>query len=542
MRFANMFALIGVATRHPFWAALICGALLPLAYPPFYGLPIFYLSTGLVFYLAVSTRLTLSFAPAAVHKSALWLAGLGWCFGFGQFAVGMAWVGEAFLVEADMFLWALPFAVTGLPAGLALFHAAAFYVFGRLVPRFVGAPLVAYLLLALLLAGSEYLRSTVLTGLPWNLPVMAWAGWLYLAQPLAWLGIYGLSLLALMSAAWAAAAITARHWPTGLVALGLPLTAFIWSLAALHLARPPEVPSAPIKITVVQPNLTQTEKWRADLRDRHIDKTFKLSKLGLKYAPDTDLLIWPETAIPALIDEGTGFAERLASAFPDSENGIAINPYLLTGAIRRETGADGTAYFNSAMLWSHDGMLLARRDKHHLVPFGEYLPLQGFLETLGLEQLTRLRGGYSSGTPGARISAARLPILAPLICYEAVFPHLAAAHDKDATRPAAFINLTNDGWFGTSFGPYQHLAQARLRAIEQGVPLIRAANTGMSAAFDARGRQLELLPLGEEGVFSLPLPPPHAPTIYARFGDLLFWILWFGGLIFVWVKRQREAA
>ena len=508
------------AAAHPFWAALLCGLILPLSYPPFFLLPIFYLATCLVFYLAVQNLAVFS----------LWqMARLGWCFGFGQFASGMAWIGEAFLVEAELFLWALPFAVTGLPAGLALFHAAAFALFGALAKRLQPSRLGALILLALLLALSEYARSHVLTGLPWNLPLMGWAGWLYLAQPVALIGIYGLSLLALLSAAFMAAA----RRSSVLAALALPLVAFAYSLFAL--SGGPAAPAAgALKITVVQPNLAQREKWRPELRDRHIDKTFKMTALGLQYAPDTDLIIWPETAIPALIDEGSGFAERLAAALPRADDGRVA--YLLTGAIRREIGAQGTAFFNSAMLWSGDGLLLARSDKHHLVPFGEYLPFQSFLEAIGLQQLARLRGGYAAGPPAARLSAARLPLLAPLICYEAVFPGLA----QGGPRPAAFVNLTNDGWFGTSFGPYQHLAQARLRAIEQGIPLLRAANTGMSAAFDARGRQLDRLPLAEAGVFSLPLPPPLPAGFYARYGDILFWLLCGGLVIFVWATRQHR--
>jgi apolipoprotein N-acyltransferase len=515
------------AAAHPFWAAFISGLILPLAYPPFYLLPIFYLATCLVFFLAVQKTAAFS----------IWqLARLGWCFGFGQFASGMAWIGEAFLVEAELFLWALPFAVTGLPAGLGLFHAAAFALFGVLAKRLQPDHLGAYALLAVLVALSEYARGHVLTGLPWNLPLMGWAGWLYLAQPVALMGIYGLSLVALLSAALMASG----RRPAVLAALAMPLAAFIFSAVILSTDDAPsgktanaEAPEMTPKITIVQPNLAQREKWRADLRDRHIEKTFKMTALGLQYAPDTDLIIWPETAIPALIDEGTGFAERLAAALPRNDKGHTA--YLLTGAIRREVSADGTAFFNSAMLWSGDGLLLALSDKHHLVPFGEYLPLQSFLEAIGLQQLTRLRGGYAAGPKAARLSAARLPLLAPLICYEAVFPGLA----HGGPRPAAFVNLTNDGWFGTSFGPYQHLAQARLRAIEQGIPLLRAANTGMSAAFDARGRQLERLPLAEAGVFSLPLPAALPPRFYSRYGDLLFWLICGGVLIFVWARRAR---
>jgi apolipoprotein N-acyltransferase len=519
--------IITRSQAHPFWAALLCGLLLPLAYPPFYLLPLFYLATGLVFFLAIQKTATFT----------IWqLARLGWCFGFGQFASGMAWVGEAFLVEAELFLWALPFAVTGLPAGLALFHAAAFALYGALAKYGRISHLAAYVLLALLVALSEYGRGHILTGLPWNLPAMGWAGWLYLAQPVALMGIYGLSLVALVSAALMASA----HRAAMLVALALPLSAFIFSLLVLTGSEAQTDKTTDgglnrdrLKITIVQPNLPQREKWRADLRDRHIEKTFKMTALGLQYAPDTDLIIWPETAIPALIDEGTGFAERLAAALPVGDDGH--KPYLLTGAIRRAFSGSGTVYFNSVMLWSGDGMLLARSDKHHLVPFGEYLPFQSFLEAIGLQQLARLRGGYAAGPKAARLRAARLPLLAPLICYEAVFPALA----QTGARPAAFVNLTNDGWFGTSFGPYQHLAQARLRAIEQGVPLLRAANTGMSAAYDARGRQLERLPLAEAGVFSLPLPAALPPRFYSRYGDLLFWRIWGGGMIFVWARRYR---
>ena len=297
-----------LANAHPFWAALICGLILPLSYPPFYLLPIFYLTTCLVFYLAV--RL-------AVFS--LWqLARLGWCFGFGQFASGMAWIGEAFLVEAELFLWALPFAVTGLPAGLGLFHAAAFALFGALAKRFLlTSQMRAFVLLALLLALSEYARSHVLTGLPWNLPahglgrmvVFGTAGGAYRHL---WFIAFGLIERRFAGPRESAAPFY--------LAIRLALSAFIYSLFALA-DGPIKRDEKALKITIVQPNLPQREKWRADLRDRHIEKTFKMTALGLQYAPDTDLIIWPETAIPALIDEGSGFAERLAAALPRGDAG-----------------------------------------------------------------------------------------------------------------------------------------------------------------------------------------------------------------------------
>ena len=509
----------------PRFSLFLAGAVMPLAYPPYFLTPIFYLSTACAFWVALNLL---------DSKKISFMAGLGWCFGFGQFLTGLAWIGEAFLVEAELFLWALPFAVTGLPAGLALFHAVAFAVWAALYRRLAWSKPAALIGLALALSAAAFLRGHILTGLPWNLPAMGWAGWLYLAQPVALIGPYGLSFLALLSAGLLALATRrAVLW-----ALALPVAALLYSVFALHVlprAVPAEDADAPLKLAIVQPNLAQKEKWDPALRDAHIDKTFSLTGLALQLAPDTQLVVWPETAIPALIDEGPGFAELLKARLPQDRP----PPYVLTGAIRREAGLDGYAYFNSAQLWSGRGYLLARSDKHHLVPFGEYLPFQGFLEAIGLEQLTRLRGGYRAGPPQPVLTASRLPVLAPLICYEAMFPHL-SRFTADRPRPAGLVNLTNDGWFGTGFGPHQHLAQNRLRAIEQGLPLIRAANTGISAAYDARGRLVDRLALGEKGVLTLDLPPALPPGPYARFGESLFWLLWAAGVIFMWAIERRR--
>ena len=504
----------------PRLSAFGAGAILPLAYPPFFFLPVFYLSTALVFWLALRALNT---------RSLGFVAALGWCFGFGQFLTGLAWIGEAFLVEAELFLWALPFAVTGLPAGLALFPAAAFAAWAAVSRRLAVPRAAAMVGLAVALSLTEFARGHILTGLPWNLPAMGWAGWLYLAQPVAVIGPYGLSFLALLSAGcWALRATKAR-----LLGIGLPLLAIMYSVFVLDVLPPASGPAAPLKLAIVQPNLTQTEKWDPDLRDAHIDKTFELTALALQLAPDTQLVVWPETAIPALIDEGPGFAELLVARLPQERP----PPYVLTGAIRREAQLDGYAYYNSAQLWSGRGLLLARSDKHHLVPFGEYLPLQNLLEAIGLEQLTRMRGGYRAGPPQPVLTASRLPVLAPLICYEAMFPHLSRFADA---RPAVLVNLTNDGWFGTGFGPHQHLAQNRLRAIEQGLPLLRAANTGISAAYDARGRLIDRLDLGEKGVLTLDLPPALAPGLYARFGEVMFWLMVLGAFIFMWAIARRR--
>ena len=512
---------LSFCASYPRRISLLAGLILPLAFAPFQILPIFYLSYGLVFWLAWQAR-----------QSPKDLFILGWLFGFGQFFTGLLWMGEAFLVEAEHFLWALPFAITLLPAGLALFGGLAFYLWGQMVARFAMRRLLASLSLPLWLVLAAYLRSTVLTGLPWNLPAMGWGTWLYLAQATSFLGVHGLGLLALVSVAFLLAEQARLRW----LSLALMVLVLLFGVARLHGGV--RLEASDTMITVVQPNLAQREKWLPEKRDAHIEKTLQLTQLGLKYAPKTDLILWPETAIPALIDEGTGFGDRLRAALPAGLESRRQPPYILTGAVRRELGLQSTKFYNSAMLWSGDGHLLAKSDKHHLVPFGEYLPMQNWLEAIGLEQLVRLRGGYAYGPPHARLSAAGLPVLAPLICYEGIFPALSAS-PKGLSRPEALVNLTNDGWFGNWHGPHQHLAQVRLRAIEQGLPLVRSANTGISAVFDAHGRQLEALPLGEAGVFSLPLPTALPPTLYAGFGDSVFFALWLGLALAVMAARRR---
>ena len=516
---------------HPHRMAFILGSLVPLAYAPFFLAPIFFISYGLMFYAALAHAENRNAQPWAMAR-------LGWVFGFGQFFFGLLWMGEAFLVEADRFLWALPFAITLLPAGLALFVGAAFglwawslsFLSARLALRPAGymadGRAARLVLLAVFLALATYARSSVLSGLPWNLPGMVFGSWLVLAQAAALIGVHGLSLLALLAAAllthWLMAAKPFEWAESRRDALApLILLVVVAGYGAVRLAAPPDATDkSGVHMAVIQPNIAQRAKWLAEKREAHIDKIFAMTRLALDYAPQTDLVVWPEAAIPALIDEGDGFGERLraniSAAQTEASGGL---PYILTGAVRRDLSAKGADYFNSAMLWSGDGLLLRRSDKHHLVPFGEYLPLQNLLEAMGLEQLARLRGGYRAGPPHGRLSAARLPLMAPLICYEAIFPNLAGG----APRPALLVNLTNDGWFGQWHGPYQHLAQARLRAIEQGLPLVRAANTGVSAAFDAHGRVLDRLELGEAGSFSLPLPPPLPPTLYAHIGDGGFW-------------------
>ncbi len=503
--------------RHKRLSALLFGAVLPLGFAPFFWLPVYYLALAAFFWLWWR-------ACGSIRQQAI----LGFCFGFGQFFTGLIWVGEAFLVEAELFLWLLPFAVTLMPAGLAVFIAAAAALSGWCVVRFNLVKLPALLVLVLGLSLADLARAHILTGLPWNQPEQAWAGVLPLAQSLAYLGAHGTALLVMLSAALMAAA--SRR--TLLLALAVPLVVGV--LGGVRLHQHPSV-SGTLPVMLVQPNIPQREKWQPDLRQKHIDGVLRMTATGLQAMPQLGLIIWPETALPALIDEGTGFADLIRARLPQTRpTGVA----LLTGAVRRQKTFDGTyAYFNSAQLWTTSGLFLAHSDKHQLVPFGEYLPMQSLLEAIGLQQLTRLRGGYHAGAADARLSVPGLPLIAPLICYEAIFPALAAG----APRPDVLINLTNDGWFGDSIGPHQHFTQARLRAIEQGLPLIRVANTGISAVVDAQGRIRAKIELGRRGIHIETLPPTAPPTLYARIGlwgyGLL--ILLLGLTIFILQNRRK---
>lgn len=192
---------------------------------------------------------------------------------------------------------------------------------------------------------------------------------------------------------------------------------------------------------------------------------------------------------------------------------------LITGAVRAPEAAPNTRItraYNSVYVIDHEGSILSVYDKVHLVPFGEFLPFQNFLERIGLMQLTKVQGGFIPGDRRRSLSIPGAPRMLPLVCYEIIFPGAAVPR---ADRPGWLVNLTNDGWFGRTAGPYQHLQQARVRAIEEGLPVVRAANTGISAVIDPLGRMLNWLPLGSEGVLDARLPEPIGETVFSRVGD-----------------------
>jgi apolipoprotein N-acyltransferase len=509
--------------------AMAAGAVTALALPPFDIWPAPFLTFPILVWL-------IDGSAAGRYGSLVASAAAGWWFGFGYFLAGFYWVGHAFLVDAATFGWLLPFAVTVLPAGLALFTALGFALARLLWTR--GASRVLALAVALTVA--EWLRGHVLTGLPWNAFGYALATPLALAQTGALMGLWGLTFVAI--AVYASPAVladdlteTKRRWLAP--ALSVSVLAAMTIYGAIRLNATPTTFVEGVRLRIMQPNLQQDEKFnysqKQSVLDRYLALSDRASGPQATGVRDVTHLIWPESAFPFFLTREPDALAAIAALLPEGT-------VLITGAVRPpETvpTAAVTRAYNSIYVIDHDGSILSVYDKVHLVPFGEYLPFQDFLEQLGLLALTKVRGGFIPGDRRRALSVPRAPDVVPLVCYEAIFP---GEVTPSGERVGWMVNLTNDGWFGMSTGPYQHLQQARMRAIEEGLPLVRAANTGISAVIDPLGRIIKSLPLGSEGVLDASLPRPLAPTVYARIGDGLAGLLVSGAFVFVMRRRQRR--
>lgn len=451
----------------------------------------------------------------------------GWLFGFAQFLIGLYWMGAAFLVEAEKFLWLMPFAVTLLPAGLGLFHALALAFWFRLKNRFDALGLIYIFIVFLCLA--DYARGHVLTGLPWNLPGMALLSWMPLAQSASLWGVYGLSLLAIWVGMFGIImAQSRRHASAILLAFFLVAVFGMVRLSGLS-----ELMAASgLQVRIVQPSIPQKLKWNPDHRLETTDIYFDLTAQEVAGGFVPELVIWPETALPVLVDQNPYLRAQISRSMPPQAK-------LIMGAVRRDYGTAGAKRYESfnSLMVLQNGEVIKTYDKSHLVPFGEYLPFQALLKAIGLEQLTRLRGSFKAGPGLTTIALDDGLRFSPLICYEAIFPGAVTAPNS---RPDVLINITNDGWFGRSAGPHQHFAMARMRAIEEGLPLIRAANTGISAMIDAKGRVISHLPLYHRGVIDTTLPKPLPATVYSQLNDLLFWLICFMLLSMALIHRQKS--
>jgi len=509
--------------------AIVAGALSSLAMAPFNAWPVLFLTFPVMVWLidgAGGGRL--HGLPAAAMA--------GWWFGLGYFVPGLYWIGYAFLVDAPTFAWLMPFAVLGLPAYLALFPAFGFGL-ARLIWSKDGSRVIA---LAASLTASEWLRGHVLTGFPWNAFGYALTNPLALAQVASLIGLWGLTFLSVAIFASPAVLIDGnsrgrRPWVAPVVALLVLVAMGIFG--AVRLGLQPTTTVANVKLRIMQPNLQQDVRFnyaaKAEVMRKYLTLSDRASGPQSTGVRDASILIWPESAFPF-------FLTREADALAQIDDLLPKGTILITGSVRAPDLPPGTRItraYNSIYPIDHEGTVVSIYDKLHLVPFGEFLPFQDGMEKLGFVQLTKVQGGFIPGTGRRAMEIPNAPPALPLICYEAIFPDEVAARGE---RPGWIINLTNDGWFGISTGPYQHLQQARLRAIEQGLPVVRAANTGISAVIDPMGRIVARLGLGVEGVLDSSLPAAIAPTIYARSGDIPTAMIVAAALILVIRRRVAK--
>jgi apolipoprotein N-acyltransferase len=476
--------------------AFALGALTALAFAPFSLFPLMLLGyAGLVLLLD----------GACAHRRRLWRAAeTGWAFGFGCFIVGLHWIGYPFLVDAEMYEWMMPFAVVLLPAGLALF----FGVAAALSASLWRPGPARIFVFALAFFAAEWLRGHILTGFPWNLPGYGWGASIALLQSAAWFGVYGLSLLTLLFGASLALFIRDDHrgrvWQ--IPCAMMVVFALLWAGGTMRLDEASNATVAGVRLRIVQPDTAQSEKYQPQYIARNWQRLTALSNAPTDQ-PITHL-IWPEAAPPFVL-------ARVPDALAEIAKITANGRVLLTGEVRvKDQGNDKRDYYNSLTIYGADAHILATYDKFHLVPFGEYLPLKPLLSWLGLSQLVGIGDGFSTGPGPQTLNVPGAPPASPLICYEVLFPGEVTASE----RPAWMVNVTDDSWFGAAAGPRQHFLAARVRAIEEGLPIVRAANSGISAIIDPYGRVRQKLDLGLRGVVDGNLPVALRPTLFVRFG------------------------
>jgi apolipoprotein N-acyltransferase len=426
---------------------------------------------------------------------------IGWGAGFGYFGLTLSWIVEPFLVDAQTFGWLAPFALFFMAAGAALFWGLAFAFVQKLGLR--GANKLLALAIGWTLV--EFARSVIFTGFPWGLLAYVWVE-TPIMQLASVIGSHGLGLLTLL-VGFLPVMMPQRAWAG--VVLAFALLGAGWGYG--RWATPPvsEMPMTDTVVRLIQPNATQRLKWEPDMMPVFFQRQIGFTSAGSAQKPD--VIIWPETAVPFVLGRNPEALQAMADAAGDAQ--------LITGIRRRE----GPRVYNSMVQLDEVGGVLAVYDKQHLVPFGEYIPFASVLSRFGLRGLAAEDGGGFSAGPGPRIiRAGDIPAYLPLICYEAIFPQDVQV---PGDRPEWLMQITNDAWFGENSGPYQHLAQTRVRAIEQGLPLARSANTGISAMIDPWGRILQALPLGEAGFVDATLPAARPVTLYATWRELPYFAL-----------------
>jgi apolipoprotein N-acyltransferase len=485
--------------------ALLLGALLAGALPPIDLTPLIFICFPGLLWLDEGS------------DGAWASARLGYTFGLGFFVAGLYWLGIAMFVDIARFWWALPFAVLGLPAVAALYPAAALGITTAVTSRWRLAPAARVCLFAVAWSAAEWARGHWLTGFPWNLVGYVWSGAfpgaLTMLQTTAWVGIYGLSLLTVLAAALPTLLGTATLAPmrsVRRVAPGVAAALLIFLPAAagavrLDLLQPG---TTGIWLRLVQPSQAEIMHWSPAAAEAELQRLIDLSKAPARHA--LAAVIWPEGAAPFYLERDLPHRAAIAAVAPK-------NGYVITGALRASP-PDETKLriWNSVEAIDPGAVIRAHYDKAHLVPFGEYMPFHKFLP---IDKITPGAVDLSAGPGPQTIALPGLPSFSPVICYEAIFP---GAVVDEADRPRWILNVTNDAWYGRSSGPYQHFAIARTRAIEEGLPLVRVANNGISGVVGPTGRVVARTGLNDITYADVPLPAALHRTLYAQVGDWVF--------------------
>lgn len=431
-------------------------------------------------------------------------AGFGWVVGLGYFGITLFWIVEPFLVDIARHGWMAPFALVLFVGGMALFWALGF----GLAAWLGRSRRTRLLALVICLTLAELLRSYLFTGFPWGL-----LGYMWLDTPFvdlaALVGPHGLGALTLLVVVLP---LSFRAFPATAMVAGLAAICLIGLLVTAHT---PMSSSGQI-IRLIQPNAPQHEKWDPRFVEKFFNRQVGFTAAKADVAPD--IIIWPEASVPFLLDTELELQQQITAA----ANGAMV----VIGANRYQDGR----YYNALAVLGENGLAAQTYDKRHLVPFGEYVPLGSLLSRLGIRGMTSQEGGgFAPGQSLALLDFGAAGKALPLICYEAIFPQISRQSSYQTGRPDWLLQITNDAWFGKFAGPQQHLAQARMRAIEQGLPMVRVANTGVSAVIDAQGKITAQLGLGRAGYLDALLPPSKPATPYSRTGDWLVLMLLLGG-------------
>lgn len=484
--------------KSKYFAAICAGTLCNLAFAPLHFFPAAIISISTFYFLCEKSQ--------SRKESFL----LGWCYGFGYFVAGIYWISISLLVDAQSFAWLIPFALTLIPSVLALYFALLAISFYLVVSKFsFSKNYEKFLIFAIFWIVCEILRAFLFTGFPWNLLGYIWMFNDAAIQVASIFGVWGLSffavLISLVPIPFINKNLSQGDKIFAAILFLLLLASLIFGHSRIDDAK--IVSDKNLKLRLVQGNIKQEMKWDAREKRSNLMKHIEMTKS--RDTSEIAAVIWSETSVPYAIDPFSGIVDTLKLALP---NHIGGGGMLVTGGLRLEMSGDENIenVWNSVFTFGNNG-IIASYDKHHLVPFGEYVPLQKYLPFV--QKITNGAIGFSQGS-GPKTIHGDLISISPLLCYEVIFPDKIIDRND---RPELLVNLTNDAWFGNSTGPYQHFDMARMRAVEYGIPLARVANTGITAFFDPFGRVVNKINLNQEGIIDVDLVKNLEPTIYSRY-------------------------